>query len=618
MGKSDSFFWVEEQTREVYIPAGLKRKARPKKLEFVGWGSRPLIEFLESIDVDTSKKISHYDLTDIVNKYVKDHNLHHPTKKKRIICDDNIILLFGRKTIAKNKIYEMLGTHLAENQEESEDDLLFSSEEEDNASERQKNAAFERKIHSKKKVLKAPRSCFAAIIPDNVKRIYLKRSLVQNLLKEPEVFERKILGSFVRIKTDPHDYLQKNSHMLVQVTGLKKASDSDDKNAEITLQVSNFMKDVNISMLSDENFSKEECEDLCRRIKDGLIKKPTLVELEEKVQVLHEDITNHWIVTELALLQKLIDQANEKGWRRELFEYLERRQLLQTPNEQKRLLCEVPEIIPEEIEAEVIPQEFPDNLNKVDGSPESTIKVAGESTMNEVGESTVNAVGESTLNRDLPTPCGDRESTLNGVVPTPCGVGESTLNGVLPGPCGVGESTLNGVLPTPCGVGELILSEGSDVLKFDGATNGNQSTWISFGANSVDSPHDVLFEEQKKEHPTEICFENNSKIDPVEVVQKNSQGVINMQVIDLSDDDENEDSSGDVQILDYDVGSFMWYYADPQGDVQGPFSAASLKRWSDADYFPPSFKVWRTGQSEKDAVLLRDILHHCYPINFLK
>ncbi|KAM0056024.1 hypothetical protein Hdeb2414_s0006g00213061 [Helianthus debilis subsp. tardiflorus] len=44
----------------------------------------------------------------------------------------------------------------------------------------------------------------------------------------------------------------------------------------------------------------EEVEDLCQRVKDGLLKRPTV-----------------WLPIELAHLQNLIDRANEKGWRKE-------------------------------------------------------------------------------------------------------------------------------------------------------------------------------------------------------------------------------------------------------------------------------------------------------------
>ncbi|CAK9134197.1 unnamed protein product [Ilex paraguariensis] len=112
-----------------------------------------------------------------------------------------------------------------------------------------------------------------------------------------------------------------------------------------------------------EPSSLDECEDLRRKVKGGLVKKPTVVELEQKARSLHEDITKHWIARELALLEKLIDRANEKGWRRELFEYMERKQLLQTSSEQSRLLQSVPIVIPDVAELETIAEDIIEDKN---------------------------------------------------------------------------------------------------------------------------------------------------------------------------------------------------------------------------------------------------------------
>uniref|UniRef100_A0A2P2KIK3 Uncharacterized protein At5g08430 isoform X1 n=1 Tax=Rhizophora mucronata TaxID=61149 RepID=A0A2P2KIK3_RHIMU len=493
MGESESFFWLE-------APVGNKRKVRTKKLEYDGWGSRQLIQFLQSIGSDTSKQISQYDVTSIITKYINNHNLNHPKKKKRILCDERLISLFGRKSISRIKIHDMLGPHFAENVAASDDDFSYSSEGEDFAREPRRDLPSGRKTRCQKKVLEHPKSSFAAIVPDNIKLVYLKRSLVQELLNDQETFDGKLLGSFVRIKSDPNDYLQKNSYLLVQVTGLKRTSGVSGNGAEIILEVSNFVKDVRISILSDDNFSEEECEDLHQRVKDGLLRRPTI-----------------WLVAELALLQKLIDRANEKGWRKELNEYLERRKLLQMPNEQSRLLHEVPKVIGDEVEVETLSQGFPEN--------------------------------SSHGNHCSPKSCFHETSELS----------------------------VSDVARNDCGYSVPVKEQQKEPAeKAEGETNGEM--WL------------VGVEEKKQQHGD------------VEAVK----------VIDLSDDEEKKGPIED-QIGSFDPGSFIWYYLDPQGEVQGPFSISSLKRWKEADYFPADFKIWRAGQSQKEAVLLSETLKRLFP-----
>ncbi|KAG5525214.1 hypothetical protein RHGRI_031779 [Rhododendron griersonianum] len=109
-------------------------------------------------------------------------------------------------------------------------------------------------------------------------------------------------------------------------SGMRKVTVGETK-TEILLQVPNMSIDIGVDMLSDDNFSEvklvflvvlfshsflfvlyfvffqiftsyspEECEDLRQKVKDGLLRKLTIVELEHKAKSLHEDITNHvWI-----------------------------------------------------------------------------------------------------------------------------------------------------------------------------------------------------------------------------------------------------------------------------------------------------------------------------------
>lgn len=51
-----------------------------------------------------------------------------------------------------------------------------------------------------------------------------------------------------------------------------------------------------------------------------------------------------------------------------------------------------------------------------------------------------------------------------------------------------------------------------------------------------------------------------------------------------------------------------WHYRDPTGKVQGPFSMAQLRKWSNTGYFPVDLKIWRTLQTENDSILLTEAL----------
>ncbi|XP_062188536.1 uncharacterized protein LOC133891797 [Phragmites australis] len=52
----------------------------------------------------------------------------------------------------------------------------------------------------------------------------------------------------------------------------------------------------------------------------------------------------------------------------------------------------------------------------------------------------------------------------------------------------------------------------------------------------------------------------------------------------------------------------MWHYADPRGDVHGPFPMAHLRRWNNQGFFDEGLMVWRTDQTKQQAVLLTDAM----------
>ncbi|QHN88291.1 uncharacterized protein DS421_16g562290 [Arachis hypogaea] len=596
----DGSFWVEEINGEVQLetPMRKKRKYVKRKKEYDGWGSTNLIQFLQSLGFDTSRQITQNEAAALINEYVRENSLQHPTKKKRIVCDKRLHLLFGRKTIGRLKINALLESHFAANCVESDDDIYFNSDDDDNSpaceTPRTTMASSERKCQPRGRVVEKPKSCFAAIVPFNIKLVYLKRSLVQELVKDPETFETKVVGSFIRVRCDPNDYLQKNSHQLLQVTGLEKGSDED-----ILLRASGFVEDISIQMLSDDNFTEEECEDLHQRVKDGLLKKPMIADIEKMARILHEDVTKHWLARELVQLKHLIDRANEKGWRKELDEYLRKREKLQNPDEQERLLREVPQVIAEDLESESISPEDPDE------NVENHVEEFWQPTSKQPSKDTDFFSYKDTKLLDVPNPAKPESDSPTSILGR-SGSSEvpffnvatngSMFNSISRGTAAdhqqqpeqlVGFSYKNGVVSKP----EQLIDFAH---KNDGVSKAEQLLNFALKTNGVSKPAE-------------------SNVFRISVAQQAEPAPPSQpQVIELSDDDDDDDDESDQPIITKEVQPFnqlkMWYYKDPQGNVQGPFDLISLKRWSDANYFPSDFKVWKEGESPKDGGLLVKIL----------
>ncbi|VAH07582.1 unnamed protein product [Triticum turgidum subsp. durum] len=330
------------------------KHAKSKKNVYVGWGSKELIGFLESIGKDTSKSLDQFGAAEVVKEYIRQKDLSQKDKKKHVICDEKLKKLFRKSKIKYNKIYSLLERHIAAN-DTSEDETFASSE--DNSDSCMKKRTRTMTSGSGFTTLKGTseinKRCFASLVCDNIKLIYLKKSLVVDLLKQPEAFENKVIGCFVRVKNDPKDYSYhkpKAFYQIGQVTGIRKSSEEykvKDMSTDILLCVSSCWSEVKISMLSEEDFGEDECEDFRLFVQKENSKRLTVAELEEKARSVHRDIVTHWIDKELKRLDNLIELANEKGWRCEKLEYIDKRQLLRSPSERQRLLEEVPRVIPD-------------------------------------------------------------------------------------------------------------------------------------------------------------------------------------------------------------------------------------------------------------------------------
>lgn len=213
------------ETSAIEFQKTVGKKKRFQPMEFIGWGSKPLTEFLRSIGKDTTKKLSRFDVECIISYYIKDTNL--PKQKKMVQCDNNLYSIFKQKSINTTKLYQLLEEHFAEDitvikDSGSQDEDEISLEDKNKGTKSKKRRVMSSDVITTDEI-KGPsihKSCFASIIAENMKLVYIRRSLVEDFLKEPDHSESKILGSFVRVKNDPRDYLLRNSHQLSQVKGI--------------------------------------------------------------------------------------------------------------------------------------------------------------------------------------------------------------------------------------------------------------------------------------------------------------------------------------------------------------------------------------------------------------
>jgi len=92
--------------------------------------------------------------------------------------------------------------------------------------------------------------------------------------------------------------MPKKPYQLGLVTGIKKSLEEykmKDTCTNILLRVTGLWDDVKISMLSDEDFMQEECNDLVSSVKNGILEKPTIVRSHFETFVLLNSVPYHVI-----------------------------------------------------------------------------------------------------------------------------------------------------------------------------------------------------------------------------------------------------------------------------------------------------------------------------------
>ncbi|KAJ9189662.1 hypothetical protein P3X46_000927 [Hevea brasiliensis] len=195
----------------------------------VQWASKELLEFVMHMKNGDKSVCSQFDVQALLLEYIKRNKLRDPRRKSQIICDSRLEKLFGKPHVGHFEMLKLLETHFLLKEDSQADDLQGSvvdtetnQLEADGNSDGLKKASKDKKRRSRKKGygrgLQSNLDDYAAIDTYNINLIYLRRSLLENLIDDTETFHDKVVGSFVRIRISGSAQKQ-DLYRLVQVVG---------------------------------------------------------------------------------------------------------------------------------------------------------------------------------------------------------------------------------------------------------------------------------------------------------------------------------------------------------------------------------------------------------------
>ncbi|XP_060191507.1 zinc finger CCCH domain-containing protein 44-like [Lycium barbarum] len=320
------------------------------------WASKELLDFVAHMKDGDTSAISQFDVQALLLDYIKKNNLRDPRQKSQIICDLRLKSLFGKPRVGHIEMLKLLEFHylIKEDPEKSafipagivgtatghvvpDDSNAISS------SKKRKS-----RKNGEVKMAQINLDEYAAINAHNINFLYLRRDLMENLAEDVEKFHDRVIGSVVRIRIPGNDQKQE-IYRLVHVVGTCKSSEPyklRDKTVDVLLEVLNLDKKeaLSIDSISNQDFCEDECRRLRQSIKCGLVKRPTVGEIQKKAMELRAVKLNDSLEAEILRLSHLRDRASEKGHKKELRECIERLELLKTPKERQRRLLEIPEV----------------------------------------------------------------------------------------------------------------------------------------------------------------------------------------------------------------------------------------------------------------------------------
>ncbi|OAE19540.1 hypothetical protein AXG93_2742s1090 [Marchantia polymorpha subsp. ruderalis] len=575
---------VEEDDVEEYTEEDGDQKSDVQLRE--GWASKELIDFVKFMDEDPKKPLTKFEVTKLLWAYIKSHKLQDPRKKTQILCDERLQTLFGKKTVNQYDMIKHVQSHYTLKGAKSRrpnmvSDEVLKMDEDPNEEGVDDKYSKIRDVKDKRRRRKGDDDKFerpsvneyAAITPKNINLIYLRRQLLEELLDDPE-FDSKVCSTFVRIRVPGMVSKSEMCYRLVQVVGTRlqaEAYKAGRKTTNIVLEILNLQKreDVTVDLVSNHEFSEEECQRLRQSIKCGLIKTLTVGDIEDKAKDLQEAKVNDWFETERQRLVNLRDRANGSA----------------------TILERSPSAIG-------MGDKLATASNLKSSQLESGSRPEWDSARNKHS-----AWVENTRNREVER--GGFESGRSG---------DKMAYGRVPS-YSIEDTNERGYDERDRGWDKEWVMDERDT--------GVGTGWMGNGRNIRSAP---------AERWTEKVNNISAGIDGGRAGRSDYRGSTSLTGLTTPVYDGKADwnkprelptapsmqstfplasqltSTLSKAALEAAEKEKVWHYMDPTGTIQGPFSMEQLRKWNTTGYFPLDLRIWRTNQPRDESVLLTDAL----------
>ncbi|XP_013655840.2 zinc finger CCCH domain-containing protein 19-like [Brassica napus] len=565
----------KRKTRSRSKPGSAEKNQSPANKSSSGetWASKELLDVVAHMRRGDRSFLPSTEVHALLLDYIKKYNLRDPRRKSQVVCDSRLKNLFGKSHVGHFEMLNILDTHFLDKEQQQADNIQGSIVDTDpdyvdldeNVDHPVKSAKDKKRKTRKKGARKGRQSNlddFAAVDMHNINLIYLRRSLVEDLLEDSTAFEEKVASAFVRLRISGNQ--KQDLYRLVQVVGTSKAPEPykvGKKTTDYVLEILNLDKTevISIDIISNQDFTEDECNRLRQSIKCGLINRLTVGDIQEKAIALQEVRVKNLLDAEILRFSHLRDRASDMGHRKELRECVEKVQLLKSPEERQRRLEEIPEIHAD-------PKMDPDYESEDEEEKEKEKSLRRRS---------------SSFNRRGRDPISPRK-------------GGFSSNESWTGTSNYSSTSANRELSRSYsgrgsnGRGDYLGSSDDKV---------SDSLWNSGREREKDMQQYLGTEKPRTVSLPEPPPRSSRAVAPPELSPRIAPVISTPPppVVPQPAPKSNESEK-------------MWHYKDPSGKVQGPFSMAQLRKWNNTGYFPAKLEIWKANESSLDSVLLTDAL----------